>query len=405
MKFLSLRKYTQAAAIIGLSVGAMSGFAADRQSKVIISFKSPPTAADIAAVQRAQGKVKHVYNIIPSVAAEIPTAALRGLAQNPRIDLIEEDVEVHAWDHGTAPAGEYENTWGVSHIGTAYSHNALGVSGKGVKVAVIDSGIDYTHADFWYSVTGQDGSVILQTSYSGGYDFVNKDNDPMDDNAHGTHVAGTVAAALNGSGVVGAAPGVKFYGLKVLGANGSGSFSDVIAALDWCVQNGIHISNNSYGSSRDPGTQVRNAFANSAKAGVLHIASAGNSGTPSGKGDNVGYPAKYDTVVAVAATDQQDRRASFSSTGSAVELAAPGVGVLSTVPGGSYASYNGTSMASPHVAGVAALVWEALAGRDVDGNGVFNKDDVRAYLQRTAVDLGTKGRDSHFGFGLVQAPR
>ena len=207
-------------------------------------------------------------------------------------------------------------------------------------------------------------------------------------------MAGTVAALDNDVGVVGVAPEAHLYGLKVLGSDGSGSYSDVIAALDWCVINGIQVTNNSYGSSGDPGTLVKGAFDNAYTSGILHVAAAGNSGTPPGRGDNVIYPARYVSVIAVAATDQSDKRASWSSTGPTIELAAPGVSIYSTYIGG-YETLSGTSMASPHVAGTAALVWKAYP--------LLSNEGVRTQLQNTADDLGDSGRDSLYGYGLVNA--
>jgi subtilisin len=260
-------------------------------------------------------------------------------------------------------------------------------------VAVIDSGIDYNHSD----LLDPNGLV----NYQGGWNFVNNNGDPMDDNGHGTHVAGTIAARDNGAGVVGVAPEAALYALKVLNASGSGRWSDIIAALQWAANNSIEVTNNSYGSDQDPGQTVMAAFDTSAAAGVLHVAAAGNSGTPAGKGDKVGYPARYDSVIAVAATDSSDGRASFSSTGPDVELAAPGVGINSTLLGGGYGTKSGTSMASPHVAGTAALV---IATKIPDGNGDGGiNDEVRQRLAATAKELGTSGRDPWYGFGLVQA--
>jgi subtilisin family serine protease len=138
---------------------------------------------------------------------------------------------------------------------------------------------------------------------------------------------------------------------------------------------------------------VETAFDISANAGIIHVASAGNSGNPPGKGDNVGYPGNFASVIAVTATDINDKRARFSSTGINAEIAAPGVNVRSTRMGGGYVNFNGTSMASPHVAGTVAL---ALAA------GV-SVSDVRSLLQTTADDLGDPGWDSHYGFGLVDA--
>lgn len=340
---------------------------------VIIAFHHQPGASEEAFLEAFGGHVKRVYHIVPAIAASIPQAALEGLMKNPRVARVESDVEIQA--HGeTTP-------WGVLRI-DADDVQMSGNKGTGVKVAVVDSGVDYSHPD-------------ISGNYAGGYDFVNRDTDPMDDNGHGTHVAGTIAAvAGNDQGVVGVAPEVSIYALKVLGKDGRGSFSNVIEALQWCVDNDIKITNNSYGSAGDPGQTVRDAFDNAYSAGILHVASAGNSGNAAGTGDSVGYPAKYDSVIAVAATDIGDNRASFSSTGPKVEMAAPGVSIYSTIPGNQYAYYSGTSMASPHVAGVAALVYRS---------GLTAPVTIRAKLQNTADDLGISGRDSLYGYGLVDA--
>lgn len=345
--------------------------------RVLIGFKQLPGAAEEALVRAYGAEVRFRYRLIPAIAATVPEAALAALQRDPRVTVIEPDVKIYVLSY----AAELDNTWGVKRIGAGTVHTS-GNLGTAIKVAVIDTGIDYTHPE-------------LSPNYKGGYDFVNNDSDPRDDHGHGTHVAGTVAARRDGTGVVGVAPEAHLYALKVLGADGSGSFSSVIAALEWCVNNGLQITNNSYGSSQDPGTLTKAAFDNAYAAGILHVAAAGNSGNPAGRGDNVGYPARYETVIAVAATNQDDARASFSSTGPAVELAAPGVSINSTKLGGGYTTMSGTSMASPHVAGAAALVWKAYP--------TWTNDQVRQQLQKTADDLGPTGRDTHYGYGLVDA--
>ncbi|TFB11335.1 hypothetical protein E3V55_03775 [Candidatus Marinimicrobia bacterium MT.SAG.3] len=330
--------------------------------------------ADPDLVESLGGRVVYSYQIVPAVAATAPGDVISQLAVHPRVVRIEPDGKVHAID------AELDNTWGVKRIGAGIVHDG-GNKGSGVKIGIIDSGTDYTHPDL-------DGNFDPNNL---GRDFVNDDDYPMDDNGHGTHVAGTIAAEDDGVGVVGVAPEASLYALKVLNSSGSGNWSDIIAALDWAVANGIQVTNNSYGSSNDPGSTVEAAFENSAAAGILHVAAAGNAGNPPGRGDNVGYPAVYGSVIAVAATNQDDNRASFSSTGSEVELSAPGVKINSTKLGGGYVEFNGTSMASPHVAGTAALVIAA---------GISN---VRAQLQTTADDLGVTGRDPLYGYGLVDA--
>jgi len=367
------------ALVFALILGAFStpdALAAPENVKVLIGFKQRPGPAEQALVRGAGGDIKYTYTIVPAIAANIPEVAIQGLLRNPNVVLIEPDIEVYA-------IGELDNTWGVKRISAGDVHDS-GNMGTGVKVAIIDTGVDYTHPEF-------DSNY-----YKGGYDFVNRDYDPMDDNGHGTHVAGTVAAKKNDVSVVGVAPEVALYALKVLDRNGSGNYSDVIAALQWCVEKGIQVTNNSYGSSRDPGTNVKQAFDNAAAAGILHVAAAGNSGNRGGGGDNVEYPARYESVIAVAATDQNDARATFSSTGPAVELAAPGVSINSTYLGGEYKTLSGTSMASPHVAGVAALVI---------ASGITGTDVVRQKLQSTADDFGASGRDNMYGYGLVNAAK
>jgi len=280
---------------------------------VIIGFDRPPGSSEQGLVRAFGGEIIYTYNVIPAIAASVPETAIQGLLRNPRVTIIEPDVTIHAID------AELDNSWGVKRIGAGVVHLS-GNTGGGVKVAILDSGINYKHPE-------------LCDNYLGGYDFVNNDNDPMDDNGHGTHVAGIIAALDNDDddSVVGVAPDVKIYALKVLDANGSGSFMNVIAALDWvCGEYGVgpvaRITNNSYGSSVYPGSLVRDAFDYSyALWGVLHVAAAGNSGNSNGSGNNVEYPGRFSSVIAVAATDQNDSRASFSSTGATVELAAPGV--------------------------------------------------------------------------------
>ncbi len=391
-----------AAILSGLMVSPALGQQPERV-KVLIGFTRQPGPAEQALVHRAGGAIKYTYHLVPAIAATVPERAIDGLRRNPNVTSVDLDGQVWAVDT------ELDNAWGVKRIGAGSVHDS-GNKGAGVKVAIIDSGIDYTHPD-------------LDANYAGGWDFVNGDNDPddathdgpMDDYGHGTHVAGTVAAEDNDVGVVGVAPGAVLYALKVLNQDGFGNWSHTIAAVQWCVDNGMQVANLSLGFSIDPGETVKAAFDSAETAGVVIVAAAGNSGNPPGRGSNVIYPAEYDSVIAVAATDSKDKRASWSSTGDQVELAAPGVSVFSTwndsdsphdpqpvcYDGVCYKYGSGTSMASPHVAGTAALVI-ATGVTDANGNGRIN-DEVRLRLDETADDLGDPGRDAQYGFGLVDA--
>jgi hypothetical protein len=235
-------------------------------------------------------------------------------------------------------------------------------------VAVIDTGVDYNHPDLAANIWTNPGEVPgngVDDNQDGyvddvhGFDFVNYDGDPMDDHSHGTHVAGTIGAVgNNGLGIAGVTWNVQIMALKFLNSSGSGSTSNAISALNYAVSHGAKISNNSWGGGGY--NQALYDAINSARArGHIYVAAAGNNA--SSNDSTPFYPASYDlsNVISVAATDNNDNLASFSNYGLSVSLAAPGVGILSTMPGGGYGYKNGTSMAAPHVAGALALIWDA----------------------------------------------
>jgi subtilisin family serine protease len=246
-----------------------------------------------------------------------------------------------------------------------------------VVVGVIDSGVDYTHPDLAANIWTNPGEVAgdgVDNDGNGyvddvhGWDFANGDNDAMDDNGHGTHVAGTIAASgNNGAGVAGVNWDAKVVPLKFIGADGSGSLSNALSAINYATNlrlKGVNlrVTNNSWGGGGYSQT-LFDAIKRQGDAGILFAAAAGNGGAD-GVGDNndalLSYPSSYNlpNVVAVAATDRNDLLASFSNYGATeVDLAAPGVDIASTAPGGGYVYMSGTSMATPHVSGVAALAF------------------------------------------------
>jgi subtilisin len=209
-----------------------------------------------------------------------------------------------------------------------------------------------------------------------------------DGNSHGTHVAGTVAALNNTTGVLGVAYSADLYAVKVLDSSGSGTYSGIIQGIEWAVSNNMDVINMSLGGSSGS-TALQQACDNAYNSGVLVVAAAGNSGSK-GKRNTIGYPAKYASVMAVGAVDSSNNRASFSSVGSELEVMAPGVNILSSVPGNGYDSYNGTSMASPHVAGAAALI--------MAGNPGLSNAQVRQKLVDTAKPLGDA---FYYGNGVI----
>ncbi len=358
----------------GVPSGGAPG-ASGSLEEVLIGFEAFPGAAEENLVRALGGEVNQTFWLVPAIAASIPGDAREALERNPHVRYVEDDAEVFALGQ-TVP-------WGVDRVfgEEAYSFQTWTTSrGTGIGVAVLDTGIDAGHEDL---------------TVTGGTTTVDDTDWRADVNGHGTHVAGTIAALDNELGVVGVAPDVRLYAVKVLDDTGSGSISSVVAGIQWAADHeDIRVANMSLGTSSNVQT-LREACDQAYAEGLLLVASAGNSGNPGGRGNNVGYPARYDSVIAVAASTQNDTRASFSSTGPDVELIAPGVAVLSTLPGDQYGTANGTSMASPHVAGVAALAWAA-------DPGLWN-DELRLILQDTAEDLGLD--PNHQGYGLARADR
>lgn len=250
----------------------------------------------------------------------------------------------------------------------------------GIRVGVIDTGIDTGHTEF------SGGKIKACARATSGSGTVSNGTCP-DDNGHGTHVAGTIAAHINnGTGVAGVAPASELAIAKTLNSAGSGYQTDSIAALYWLrTTGGAKVINMSFGSASynaSFASEVQSAY----DAGVLLVAAAGNDGN-----STLNYPAGYGPVISVAATNGNDNRASFSNYNSDVELAAPGVNIRSTYRGGGYADAQGTSMASPHVAGVGAAVM---------ATGVTNAT-ARSVMQSTALDRGGSGRDNEYGYGRV----
>ncbi len=263
----------------------------------------------------------------------------------------------------------YPSLWGMEQTNDADIDAStawdFGTSSS-VVVAVIDSGIDYNHVDLvpniWtnsdeISGNGIDDDANGYIDDTRGWNFVSNNNNPMDDNGHGTHVAGTIGAVgNNGIGVAGVAWNVKVMALKFLDASGSGSLSGAVAAVDYARVNGAKIINASWGGGGF-NTALNSALQRFQNAGGIFVAAAGNEAANNAVVGS--YPANYNlpSVVSVAASSQTDTLASFSNFGTNVDIAAPGVSILSTYPGNRYARLSGTSMATPHVAGAMALLW------------------------------------------------
>jgi subtilisin len=352
------------ASALALSVGVapvVTAAAAPGQAAKYIVTLHPGTdpGAVAAEHQRSRGaSVTHVYrHALKGYAATLTPAAAAALAADPQVAAVVRDREVRMSAQSVPP--------GIERVGSDQSSTVAG-DGRGavdVDIAIVDTGIDPKHRDL---------NVV------GGVNCIQGNNSFLDLNGHGTHVAGTAAAKDNNVGVVGVAPGARLWAVRVLDANGNGAWSSIICGIDWVTARAatIEVANMSLGGSGGDGSctdkGLREAICRSTAAGVTYVVSAGNSAS-----DAANFvPATFDEVITVSAitdfdgepggvgaptcqTGFDDTFANFSNYGPDVDLAAPGMCVLSTWRGGGYRSISGTSMASPHVAGAAALYLSA----------------------------------------------
>ncbi len=383
-----MRVYKRLAMALGvfacLGLFAATLTAAPGPQRVIVVFDDAVNApAGDVLVDKVGGVVVKDLDLINGKTVLLPDRAASGrLGRLAGVVSVEPDKRVSISKRGgngggkkppPEPAPGETLPWGVDRIDSELAWSTA--AGAAVRVAVIDTGIDLSHPD-------------LSANIKGGYNAINPSKSAKDDNGHGTHVAGTIAAIDNDIGVIGVAPQADLYAVKVLDRRGSGWVSDIIEGLDWAVANDIAVVNMSLGLSSNV-SALAVAVARADAAGIVMVAAAGND-----YGGPVGYPAAYPQVIAVSAVDAADGLASFSSIGPQVDLAAPGVAIRSTYKGGGYRDLNGTSMASPPVAGTAALVLSA--------RGPLMPAQVKIWLTSTADPLAGLTAVEQ-GSGLVDA--
>ena len=376
---------------VSASVGP-SETPASSSGRVIIGFKQLPWTFPILdfVANYGGGQVAGI-NYALKFAVVVPRqleAFLSLVSRDPRVSYVEPDGVLYALFTPNDPS--FPSQWGPPAI-HATSAWDITLGSKSVVVAVVDTGVQYDHPDLssnmWKNSDGTYGC-----NYVNSYSSSCGNTDVNDDNGHGTHVAGIVAATIdNGIGVAGISQS-SIMAVKVLGSTGSGQFSWVANGIQWAADHGANIISMSLGGGASSTllTAVQYAYSR----GVLLVAAAGNTGYGQSS-CGIKYPAYYDQVIAVTAIDQNSQLASFSCTGPKAELTAPGVNIYSTYYGSRYTSMSGTSMATPFVSGVAALVWSVAPST--------SRDDVRSLLDSTADDLGTVGRDNSYGYGRVNA--
>jgi subtilisin family serine protease len=378
---------------------------------------------DSSLVERLGGYVVYEAELADVVIARVPVTVVDDLARLPGVLGVSEDGVVYAFRPPGRPGGGSQQPpqvtpWGVEYINAtdawAYATGFVDLNGDGdseVEVAIIDTGVDRDHPDLRVNIKW--GISVLNGRITTRFD---------DRNGHGTHVTGTVAAVNNDIGVVGVSHTVEVYAIKALGNSGFGSWSDLIIAIDLAVRgpdgvidsdgDGVvvgdpdddapEVISMSLGGSSPP-PELHDVIIAAYNLGVVLVAADGNEGasTPS-------YPAAYPEVIAVGAIDQNGDVPSWSNRNP--EVTAPGVDILSTYPDDTYETLSGTSMATPHVSGVVALIQAARLANGLPPLPPGTESDtststVRGVLHSTALDLGDPGYDSLYGYGVVDAYR
>jgi len=408
-------------------VAGVANLASAQSSPLIVDVADKASKAEIAQLQAKIGgrwkpnsvvsSSNHVYQVFLSAAERVKALAALKTATN--IDAYDNEhtyqldpdfLPLNLRQNGkvansvsptsTSPNDpRYAEQWNFQMVGAEAAWKRS--RGTGVVVAVIDTGVSGTS-----SGKGQACRDFGSTTFTAGYDFVNRDTDPYDDHGHGTHVAGTIAEATNNSeGVAGLAYGATIMPLKVLSASGSGTSADIADAIRWAADKGANVINMSLGSPF-PDAVIRSACTYASKKGVVIVAAAGNSGK-----QGVGYPAAYSECIAVSSVGPSGKLAGYSSWGKQVALAAPGgdiggysdrdesAGILQNTnlpveyggQGDGYYAFQGTSMASPHVAAAAALVM---------AQGIKDPAKVRKALTESAAKV-TGGDVKKYGAGIL----
>ena len=334
--------------------------------ELIIGFKE-----EIPSSVFDKYEVLDINEELKSVLVKAEEGVVREAMKDPNVKYVEKNKLVRTLYTPNDPFYPYQ--WNLEPIQVSKAWD-IEKGSRNVTIAILDTGIDYWHEDL--------------ENYAGGFDFVNNDPDPMDDHGHGTAVAGIAAATIdNGKGIAGIAQ-VNILALKVLDETGWGTTWGVSKAITYAARHYVDVISMSFGSD-DPSALMEAACVYAWDKNSILVAAAGN------ENSYVLYPAAYPSVIAVGATDKEGERASYSNFGPELELVAPGNLILTTHRDNSYTYDTGTSMSTPHVAGVAALLKSKHAE--------LSNEEIREMLRTTAKDLGEEGKDDYYGYGMVDA--
>ncbi len=350
------------------------------KNQLVVKYKpgaSPPKLLS----SKTRGMQTETIEALDVVIHEVPpdqlASMLAQLSSDPNVEWVEPTVQIAVLE--TSPNDPaFQLQWWLTRIQAPQAWD-YSTGSSVLTIAIVDSGIDYSHPD-------------LAAKIIGGWDFVNNDSVAEDENGHGTAVAGIAAAITNNAeGISGVSWGARILPVKVTGADGLGTYEATAAGIVYAVYAGAAVINLSLGGSA-PSQLLLDAVTYASANGVVVVAASGNNGS-----QNVLYPAKYNQTIAVASTDYNNQVSGFSNYGPEVDIAAPGQSIYSTTLGGLYISRTGTSMAAPLVAGAAAVLLS------LPGNNAPSL--VRQQMLSTALDIAPAGMDNHSGHGLLQLNR
>jgi len=384
-----------------------------RPGGILVKFKEGASAADVQAALARQGlSAEREISQLGIKSLAVPSgqelAVVEDMRRDPSVEYAELDYLASVAITPSDPG--WDNQWAPAKIGAPAAWE-ITTGSEEVIIAVLDTGVKIDHPDLAAKTWSNPGEIPangLDDDQNGkvddvyGWHFYHhcsnseclpaEDNDLQDDNGHGTHVAGIAAAETNNEvGIAGISWGAQLMPVKVLDEYGDGWYSDVIAGIVYATDNGADIINLSLGGEENS-EALQDAVDYGHAEGVLLMAATGNTGKP------VFYPAACDHVLGVGATDVNDVRPEFSNYGPGIDVAAPGVSIYSTWPWlDGYWHKSGTSMAAPHVAGLAALIWSARPE--------LSNDRVAWVISETANDLGAPGWDEYYGWGRIDAHR
>ena len=385
MRFKKLLALTLAVLVSVISISSMAtandlSSISQNNRIVVVSKNENENETSVALKKYKHKKIKSLTNFKSAEVVLVDDFELAKLRNDNSIHVFEDaSIKVSKPKEGKQ-IKEQQIPWGVSRVEADKAW--VNTTGKGVKVAVVDSGIS-KHKD-------------LRDNIKGEFNAIDPKKSAIDDFGHGTHVAGIIAAKDNKIGVVGVAPDVDLYAVKVLDAMGAGYLSDLAEGIEWCINNEIQLINLSVELQKDY-PLLSYTINRALSADIIVVAAAGNT-----FGKSVTYPAAYEGVISVSAIDTNNNIANFSAVGK-IDFCAPGVDVYSTHLGNNYTIMSGTSMAAPHVSGVIALMLADLRN-DTNNDGVISFLEVMDIMLCNSVDIGTIGYDGIFGKGLVKYP-